>query len=153
MNTIDTLLMEAERPLNTREILDHINTTTRHGSTMHQLGNVLAKNKCFVEWGNEFVRGIISGRYEILTWVHEDRVGEFSMKDRTSTNVPVLVERDDGRVCEGMRSGGRIATRCGSIAKGISEATKVFKTVGGAGEVVDCPDCIAVQELQEDVKP
>ena len=34
-----------DRPRNTAEILEHINSTMRHGTTSQQLGNVLSKDK------------------------------------------------------------------------------------------------------------
>ena len=41
----------AERPRNTAEILEHINSTMRHGTTSQQLGNVLSKDKDIVKVG------------------------------------------------------------------------------------------------------
>ena len=35
----------AERPRNTAEILEHINSTMRHGTTSQQLGNVLSRTR------------------------------------------------------------------------------------------------------------
>ena len=34
-----------DRPRNTAEILEHINSTMRHGTTSQQLGNVLSKDQ------------------------------------------------------------------------------------------------------------
>ena len=39
----------AEKPRNTAEILEHINSTMRHGTTSQQLGNVLSKDKDIVK--------------------------------------------------------------------------------------------------------
>ena len=38
-----------DRPRNTAEILEHINSTMRHGTTSQQLGNVLSKDKDIVK--------------------------------------------------------------------------------------------------------
>ena len=40
-----------DRPRNTAEILEHINSTMRHGTTSQQLGNVLSKDKDIVKVG------------------------------------------------------------------------------------------------------
>jgi hypothetical protein len=54
----------AERPRNTAEILEHINSTMRHGTTSQQLGNVLSKDKDIVKVGYIKRSGILSGGYE-----------------------------------------------------------------------------------------
>ena len=51
----------AERPRNTAEILEHINSTMRHGTTSQQLGNVLSKDKDIVKVGYIKRSGILSG--------------------------------------------------------------------------------------------
>lgn len=58
----------AERPRNTAEILEHINTTMRHGTTSQQLGNVLSKDKEIVKVGYIKRSGILSGGYDICEW-------------------------------------------------------------------------------------
>ena len=55
----------AERPRNTAEILEHINSTMRHGTTSQQLGNVLSKDKDIVKVGYIKRSGILSGGYDI----------------------------------------------------------------------------------------
>ena len=40
-----------DRPRNTAEILEYINSTMRHGTTSQQLGNVLSKDKDIVKVG------------------------------------------------------------------------------------------------------
>jgi hypothetical protein len=50
---IRKLLVEylAEKPRSTQEILDYINSRTKHGTTSHVLGNILAKDKRFKKVG------------------------------------------------------------------------------------------------------
>ena len=50
-----------DRPRNTAEILEHINSTMRHGTTSQQLGNVLSKDKDIVKVGYIKRSGILSG--------------------------------------------------------------------------------------------
>lgn len=58
----------AEKPRNTAEILEHINSTMRHGTTSQQLGNVLSKDKDIVKVGYIKRSGILSGGYDICEW-------------------------------------------------------------------------------------
>jgi len=55
-------------PKSTAEILEHINTTSRHGTTTQQLGNILAKDRDIVKVG--YVRRVGSryGSYHICEW-------------------------------------------------------------------------------------
>lgn len=57
-----------DRPRNTAEILEHINSTMRHGTTSQQLGNVLSKDKDIVKVGYIKRSGILSGGYDICEW-------------------------------------------------------------------------------------
>ena len=66
LKAIQYLLDNGPQPTN--KILDHINDTTRHGSSSQQLGNVLSKNKAFVKVGNTMRQGVLSGYYEICVW-------------------------------------------------------------------------------------
>ena len=50
---------------NTTEILEHVNTTTRHGTTPQQLGNVLSKDKDIEKVSTTKRGGALSGRYDI----------------------------------------------------------------------------------------
>ena len=60
----------AEGPKNTREILEHVNTTTRHGTVVSELGNVLAKYpKYFKKGPMTKVGSALSGAYDICTWI------------------------------------------------------------------------------------
>ena len=60
-----------DRPHNTAEILEHINSTMRHGTTSQQLGNVLSKDKDIVKVGYIKRSGILSGGYDICEWATE----------------------------------------------------------------------------------
>ena len=62
----------SERPRNTAEILEHINSTMRHGTTSQQLGNVLSKDKDIVKVGYIKRSGILSGGYDICEWATRD---------------------------------------------------------------------------------
>jgi len=55
-------------PQNTTAICEHVNVTSRHGTTMNELGNVLAKCGYFDKVGFEEQRSIGSGHYKILVW-------------------------------------------------------------------------------------
>ncbi len=57
---------------NTTEILEHVNTTMRHGTTPQQLGNVLSKDKDIEKIGNTKRGGALSGRYDICVWKLRD---------------------------------------------------------------------------------
>ena len=83
----------SERPRNTAEILEHINTTMRHGTTSQQLGNVLSKDKDIVKVGYIKRSGILSGGYDICEWAIVDWV-----KDKNpewSPGQPFLLDRKD----------------------------------------------------------
>ena len=57
-------------PRNTRQIIEHVNTTMRHGTHMSELTNVLAKYpKYFKRGPMDRVDGVLSGGYEICTWL------------------------------------------------------------------------------------
>jgi hypothetical protein len=66
----------SERPRNTEEILEHINSTMRHGTTSQQLGNVLSKDKDIVKVGYIKRSGILSGGYDICEWATRIWVSE-----------------------------------------------------------------------------
>ena len=56
-----------DRPRNTAEILEYINSTMRHGTTSQQLGNVLSKDKDIVKVG--YIKRSVSSRgYDICEW-------------------------------------------------------------------------------------
>lgn len=60
-------------PKNTRQILEHINTTTRYGSTPSEVGNLLAKHKTyFRKVEEESVYSALSGCYNICVWGLKD---------------------------------------------------------------------------------
>lgn len=66
MKIIDYLEKNGPQPTNI--IQDHLNDTTRHGTTPAQLGNILAKNKEFRKVGKTMKASIISGSYEVQVW-------------------------------------------------------------------------------------
>lgn len=59
-------------PKTTHQILEHINNTTKHGTTTHVLGNILGKDKRFKKVGNENIteapeKGVYH-QYQITIW-------------------------------------------------------------------------------------
>ncbi|MDP6899343.1 MAG: DUF3860 domain-containing protein [Candidatus Thalassarchaeaceae archaeon] len=82
----------AERPRNTAEILEHINSTMRHGTTSQQLGNVLSKDKDIVKVGYIKRSGILSGGYDICEWATRIWVSE-NYPDWDGSG-PILMNRD-----------------------------------------------------------
>ena len=50
-----------EDPLNTLEILEHLNARYRSSYTTNQLGNILSKDKRFVKIGSMRVPGVARG--------------------------------------------------------------------------------------------
>ena len=65
-----------DRPRNTAEILEHINSTMRHGTTSQQLGNVLSKDKDIEKVSTTKRGGALSGRYDICVWRLREQAGE-----------------------------------------------------------------------------
>ena len=57
-----------DKPRNSVEIRDHINSTMRHGTTSQQLGNILSKDKDTFKLGEIIRSGMLSGGYEICEW-------------------------------------------------------------------------------------
>jgi hypothetical protein len=55
-------------PQATNIIMDHINDTTRMGTTPNELGNVLARDKRLVKIGRSVKAGVLSGQYEVCVW-------------------------------------------------------------------------------------
>jgi len=52
----------------TTEILEYINTTSRHGTTSQQLGNVLSKDKDIIKVGYVQRAGVRYGCYQVCQW-------------------------------------------------------------------------------------
>jgi hypothetical protein len=73
-------------PRNTSEILEHINSTMRHGTTSQQLGNVLSKDKGVLKIGFVKKSGILSGGYDICEWATPAWVREH-MPERDSNEI------------------------------------------------------------------
>ncbi|RZD31033.1 MAG: hypothetical protein CXT77_03185 [uncultured DHVE6 group euryarchaeote] len=67
-------------PRNTSEILEHINSTMRHGTTSQQLGNVLSKDKHVIKIGFVKKSGILSGGYDICQWATPEWVREHMLE-------------------------------------------------------------------------
>jgi len=61
-----------DKPRNTVEIQEYINSTMRHGTTSQQLGNVLSKDKHTFKLGEIRRSGILGGGYEICEWGTSD---------------------------------------------------------------------------------
>ncbi|MDP6845457.1 MAG: DUF3860 domain-containing protein [Candidatus Nanoarchaeia archaeon] len=66
-----------DQPRNTIEIQEHINTTTRHGTTTQQLGNVLSKDRYTFKLGKTRRSGLLSGAYEICEWGTSDWILQY----------------------------------------------------------------------------
>ena len=65
-NEIANLL--SEREANTRQILDHLNRRFRYGTTMHQVSNILAKDRRFEKVSHDFVPNRTTGHYTLVVW-------------------------------------------------------------------------------------
>jgi hypothetical protein len=85
----------SDRPRNADEILAHINSTMRHGSTAQQLGNILSKDKDFVQVGYIKRSGILSGGYDIQEWA--TRIWVSSNCPGWQEGTPITID-DDGNV-------------------------------------------------------
>ncbi|MHA1989002.1 MAG: DUF3860 domain-containing protein [Promethearchaeota archaeon] len=62
----------SEKPRSTKEILDHINSKSKHGTNLQILGNILGKDKDIVKVGttkiNEDENFSRNGHYKICVW-------------------------------------------------------------------------------------
>ena len=87
-----------DRPRNTAEILEHINSTMRHGTTSQQLGNVLSKDKDIVKVGYIKRSGILSGGYDICEWATKSWISD-NVPDWTSGSP--IIQEDDGSFSAG----------------------------------------------------
>jgi len=90
-----------DRPRNTAEILEHINSTMRHGTTSQQLGNVLSKDKDIVKVGYIKRSGILSGGYDICEWATKSWISD-NVPDWTSGSP--IIQEDDGSFSAGTSS-------------------------------------------------
>ena len=86
-----------DRPRNTAEILEHINSTMRHGTTSQQLGNVLSKDKDIVKVGYIKRSGILSGGYDICEWATRTWV---SSSPGWEEGTPIIIDQE-GNVTTG----------------------------------------------------
>ena len=83
-----------DRPRNTAEILEHINSTMRHGTTSQQLGNVLSKDKDIVKVGYIKRSGILSGgEWATRIWVSSNCPG-------WEEGTPIIIDQE-GNVTTG----------------------------------------------------
>ena len=77
-NKVKTYL--AQQPRSTTEILEFINTNSRHGTTSQQLGNVLSKDKEIIKIGYVQRAGVRYGCYKVCQWAlaeqYEQLAGE-----------------------------------------------------------------------------
>ena len=87
-----------DRPRNTAEILEHINSTMRHGTTSQQLGNVLSKDKDIVKVGYIKRSGILSGGYDICEWATRTWVS--SNCPGWQEGTPIIIDQE-GNVTTG----------------------------------------------------
>ena len=87
-----------ERPRNTAEILEHINSTMRHGTTSQQLGNVLSKDKDIVKVGYIKRSGILSGGYDICEWATRTWVSTTAPAGKKEP--PIIIDQE-GNVTTG----------------------------------------------------
>ena len=81
-----------DRPRNTAEILEHINSTMRHGTTSQQLGNVLSKDKDIVKVGYIKRSGILSGGYDICEWA--TRIWVEGNCPGWKEGTPIIIDND-----------------------------------------------------------
>lgn len=91
-------------PANTQELLVFYNISTRHGTTTHQLGNVLSKDSNIVKVGTiRTGRSMVSGGYDICVWATHDYVrsqipeferGDLVIFDETTQTLERLVKEN-----------------------------------------------------------
>ena len=67
--------LEKNIEASTGAIFEHINNTTRHGTTMHQLGNCLAKDPRFQKIGITRVKSLNGGGYTHMVWQLSQKQG------------------------------------------------------------------------------
>ena len=60
--------LDARGEANTTEILEHVNSTMRHGTTPQQLGNVLSKDKDIMKVSTTQSGGALAVLYESCVW-------------------------------------------------------------------------------------
>jgi len=76
----------ANGPKSTTEILEYINTTSRHGTTSQQLGNVLSKDKDIVKVGYVMRSGVRYGCYKVCQW----DLSEFYLAESSKSWAPLI---------------------------------------------------------------
>ena len=98
-------LFLSDGPQSTSKILEHINSTMRHGTTSQQLGNVLSKDKDIVKVGYIKRSGILSGGYDICEWATRNWVSTNCPGWEEGT--PIIID-NDGNVTTGTSSNNRL---------------------------------------------
>jgi hypothetical protein len=58
----------SDKEANTTSIYEHLCEKSRHGTTMCQLVNILAKDPRFIKVGSTKKAGAFSGAYQICVW-------------------------------------------------------------------------------------
>lgn len=67
--------LEKNIEASTGAIFEHINNTTRHGTTMNVLGNILAKDPRFEKTGITRVKSLNGGGYTHMVWQLREKQG------------------------------------------------------------------------------
>lgn len=67
--------LEKNEEASTGAIFEHINNTTRHGTTMNVLGNILAKDPRFEKTGITRVKSLNGGNYSHNLWQLREKQG------------------------------------------------------------------------------
>jgi len=69
--------LKDRKPRSITEIIDFINTTTRHGTTTQQMGNVLSKDRHILKTGKISKSGIACSTYSVSQWtLSEEKAAE-----------------------------------------------------------------------------
>lgn len=86
-----------DRPRNTGEILEHINSTMRHGVTVEPLNRTLSQDENIVKVGYIKRSGILSGGYDICEWATRNWLS--SNCPGWQEGTPITID-NDGNVIE-----------------------------------------------------
>jgi|ETN01SMinimDraft_4_1059930.scaffolds.fasta_scaffold111130_2 hypothetical protein len=73
-------------PATTTELLEFYNLVSRHGTSSHQIGNILSKDKNIIKVGLVRKAGLTSGAYEICEWASVTWVLD-NLPDRGSNEI------------------------------------------------------------------
>ncbi len=90
----------ADRPRNTAEILEHINSTMRRGITSEQLDSILSKDGEILKVGHRKRSGNLSGGYDIEEWATRiwvaDNIPDWKEDDTHSNKQEETVSTESG---------------------------------------------------------